>query len=81
MIAFLTALLHRVEDTLIGDINKVMKPLTRIQTQLTAIQQAADKAATDARLDAAALLARADAHSEKAAAAVVAGAKLAALLG
>lgn len=81
MIAFLTSLLHRLEDILIGDVNKVMKPLTRIQTRLGAIQKAADAAAADARVDAAALLARADAHGEKAAAAVTAAAKLSALVG
>jgi hypothetical protein len=81
MLALLTALLHRLEDILIGDVSQVMKPLTRIQSRLEAVQRAADKAAEDARADAKALNARADAHGEKSAAAIEAATKLRALLG
>jgi hypothetical protein len=71
---FLTSFAHRLQTSAVGDVSKIMSPLTRIQSKLEATKVAATASADAAR-------AAMEVHDATAAAAANASAKLKALLG
>jgi hypothetical protein len=81
LIAYLTALLRRLEHYSVGDVDSHLKPLTRIHDKLVATERAANAAAERAYSEVVALRGHGRAHLKRGDDAFEAAAKIGSLIG